>query len=61
MMMDPNSGKLYRSFDAATEAGVLDSVAMYGTPDAIRSISEAVRAQHKKRRKAQKKARRANR
>ena len=59
--MDPNSGKLYPSIDAALFAGVKEPVELIGTPEAVVTISRAVKAQHKAKRKAQKKARRANR
>ena len=60
-MIDPNNGTLYESLDVAHKAGVVDPVEMRGTPDAIQRISSAVRTQHKTKRKAQKKARKANR
>ena len=59
--MDPKSGRLYESLDAAQAAGVHDAVEITGTPTAVRQISAAVRAQAKRRRKAQREARRANR
>jgi len=60
-MIDPNKGTIYTSLAEAQQAGVMDSVAMTGTPEALQQISDAVKAQHKAKRKAQKKARRANR
>lgn len=54
--MDPNSGRLYESLAAAHAAGVTDAVEVIGTPEAVERISKAVRAQHKKKRKAQRKA-----
>ena len=59
--MDPNSGRIYETVDLARLAGVADPVEIIGAPDVIDSISKAVRAQHKAKRKRQKKARRANR
>ena len=59
--MDPNSGKLYETVTAAQLAGVLNPVEIVGTLEAVNSISKAVRAQYKAKRKAQKKARRLNR
>lgn len=59
--MDPNSGRIYESLQAALDDGVKDAVEVIGTPDAVQRISAAVKAAHKKKRKAQKKARRANR
>lgn len=59
--MDPNSGRLYESVAAARFAGVENPVEIIGEPDAVQRISAAVRAQHKKKRKAQKQARRLSR
>lgn len=59
--MDPNTGRLYDSIDAALLAGVRSPVEISGTPEAIVRVSKAVKAQHRAKRKAQKKARRANR
>jgi hypothetical protein len=59
--MDPNSGRIYPSLETALHAGVADAVEVIGTPEAVQRISEAVRSQHKAKRKAQKKARRLNR
>jgi len=60
--MDPNNGNLYPSLTAAQLAGVKDAVEISGTPEAVQNISDAVKAQRKfAKRKAQKKARRANR
>lgn len=59
--MDPNSGKIYSTLEAARLAGIKDAVEISGTPAAVEQISKAVRAQHRAKRKAQKKARRANR
>ena len=59
--MDPNSGRIYPTLEAAHIAGVKDAVEIIGTPEAVERISKAVRAQHRAKRKAQKKARRANR
>jgi hypothetical protein len=59
--MDPNNGRVYPTVELAHLAGVQDAVEIIGTPEAIERISKAVRAQHKAKRKAQKKARRANR
>lgn len=59
--MDPYSGKLYPTVEAALLAGVKEPVELTGTPEAVTAISKAVRAQHKAKRQAQKKARRSNR
>lgn len=59
--MDQNTGRIYDSREVAIAAGVMDAVEISGNPVAIKQISKAVRAQHKANRKAQKKARRANR
>ncbi len=59
--MDSRTGELYASLDQAIAFGVKDAVEVTGTPEAVQRISKAVRAQHKARRKAQKKARRNNR
>lgn len=59
--MDPKTGDVYPTLDAALLAGVEEPVEIIGPPDAVRQISAAVRAQAKAKRKAQKKARRANR
>ena len=59
--MDPNSGKIYPTVELAHLAGVKDAVEIIGTLDAVQRISQAVRDQNKAKRKAQKKARRANR
>lgn len=59
--MDPNTGQLYPSLAEALNAGVPDAVEIIGTPDAVKRISRAVRAQQRSKRKAQKRARKANR
>ena len=59
--MDPYSGKLYPSLDAAIKAGVVSAVEISGPPEAVQQVSEAVRAQRKARRRAQKKSRRSTR
>lgn len=64
--MDSSTGRIYPSMDIAlAELTALgrpqDAVEVVGTPEAIQRISAAVRAQHKAKRKAQKKSRRANR
>jgi len=60
-MMDSRTGELYPTMDAAVLAGASDPVELVGTPEAVRSISAAVKAQHKAKRKAQRRARRTNR
>lgn len=59
--MDPNNGRLYQDLNAAYAAGVKNPVEVIGTPEAVNQISKAVRAQAKKKRKAQRKARKVNR
>lgn len=59
--MDPRTGQLYPSLTEALNAGVPDPVEIIGTPAAVKQISKAVRAQHRSKRKAQKRARKANR
>lgn len=56
--MDPNTGRLYGSFDAAKLAGVVNPVEIIATEaDALR-ISDAVARVHSAEQKAKKKARR---
>lgn len=59
--MNPNNGDLYESLAAAQLAGVTDAVEIVGTPESVKRISKAVRAQAKAKRKAQKKSRKVNR
>lgn len=59
--MDPRTGELYPTITEAYRAGVENPVELVGTPEAVRSISAAVKAQHKAKRKAQRRARRTNR
>lgn len=59
--MDPYSGRIYPSIETATQAGAKDPVEIIGTPEAVQRISDAVRSQHKAKRKAQKMSRKANR
>jgi hypothetical protein len=66
MSMDPRTGELYTSADAARNAGVTDPVEITGTEAAIEEIRKAVvaRAARKKlkaKRKAAKASRKANR
>ena len=63
--MDPGSGRLYPTFDAALADGVEFPVMLTGTTEAIEQISRAVsaqyRAQRKTKNKAARRSRRANR
>lgn len=45
--MDPNSGRLYESLQAAQDDGVLDAVELKGTLEQARRISEAVAEKHR--------------
>ncbi len=59
--MDPNTGRLYPSLQAAVDAGAKDAVEVRGTEEAAQRISAAVKAQRKAQRKAASKSRRINR
>jgi len=59
--MDPMTGRLYESPDAARAAGVLHPVEVTGTPEQVQEVSAAVKARAKAKRKAQRRARKANR
>lgn len=43
--MDPNSGRLFPSVEAAREAGVEDAVEIRGTEEAVMKVADAVAAQ----------------
>jgi hypothetical protein len=69
--MDPNSGRLYDSVEAAKEAGVENPVEITGRPEDVKKVSDAVAARaeltrlqteaKKKKRQEQKASRKKNR
>jgi hypothetical protein len=66
MIMDPHTGELYPSLEAAKEAGVDDAVEITGSEEAIKQIQKAVIAANarkilKKKRKMARASRKANR
>ena len=63
--MDPYSGQVYGSLDAALDAGVKNPVEIIGRPEDVQRVSDAVKskwqAEKRKKAKAAKLARRKNR
>lgn len=58
--MDPNTGRIFPSLDAARLAGIEEPVEISGTPEQVERISSAVRSLHNKEKKrAKNKAARA--
>ena len=54
--MDPGTGRLYASFDAAKLAGVLNPVELTGRPEDIERISAAVASEWTREQKAKRNA-----
>ena len=54
--MDPYSGRLYPSLDAATAAGVINPVELSGRPEDIQRISAAVASEWTREQKAKRNA-----
>jgi len=59
--MDPRTGDLYPSIDAARKAGVENPVELLGRKKDVERISRAVKAAHRRKVKASRKAKRVNR
>lgn len=61
--MDSSTGKLYETAQKALDDGVdpADLVMLEGPPEAVRAVSDAVKAQRRKRNKAARAARKRNR
>lgn len=55
--MDPNSGRLYPSLDAARAAGVANPVEITGQPEDVERVAAAVRSEWTREQKAARKAR----
>lgn len=47
--MNPYTGELFESVEAAKAAGVKDPVEVTGSPDAVQAVSDAVRAEYRRR------------
>ncbi len=54
--MDPNTGRIFRSIDAAHAAGVTNPVLVEGAPEDVERISSAVQAQWTREQKARRNA-----